>query len=482
MDLERFLAIEKQYALPEKNIDGFFFWTYARAEIAWYIRDRIYKYDAAFPQEKKTFIQKSALRAKMICNALLRGCYSPGQHDVVVLNSARRVWMDDHYECVYSDDIVKELKSTVVLEGLVDQKHYQPVNTPNLYYLDGMEVRAQLCFYFHQYFRKKEFVSAKNRITDIIEEPLNQLALAYCVDINCADIVNMIIPQLFKYQSMKNSCSRMLKKIMPKVVLEVNADAMHCMVMTETAKEYDIPVVELQHGVMGKSHIVYNYPSDITVKQFPDYLFVFSDYWKWENRCPIPDRHIIPVGFPYLEKQKLKYPPNKERGKVVILFLSQGMISGQFAGMAAALVDALDMDHYKIIFKLHPGEYATWKEKLGELQDIKEIEVVDNSAKSIYEYFAIADIQIGYTSTSVYEGLSYNLDTYIYRKDQNPETEGLVNLGYARGFTSGEELIQLVNNRDKESDEADHAVEFWTRNAMKNIKENVSKLISGEPI
>lgn len=482
MDLEKFFAIEKKYHLLEENIDGFSFWTYVRAEIYWYIRDRIYRYDAAFPQQRKTFIQKSALRAEMIYNAILRGCKNPGPHDVIVLNSPRKVWADDHYECVYTDVIVKELDSAVVLEGLADQKHYKPVNTPNLFYLDDVEVQAQLRFYFYKYLKKKEFASKENYITSKISKPLQQLALAYSVDINCAEITGMIMPLYYKYQVMKKCYMRMLKRIMPKVVLEVNSDAMHCMVMTEVAKERGIPVVELQHGIMGKGHIVYNYPPGITVKQFPDYLFVFSSFWKVGNGCPIPDQNIIPVGFPYLEKQRLKYPPNKAKGKTVLLFLSQGLVSKQFAKMAVALVDSLNMNDYKIIFKLHPGEYATWKELLGELQNVKGIEVIDNNEKSIYEFLAMADIQIGYTSTSVYEGLSYNTDTYIYRRNHNPEMEDLIKLGYAQEFTSYEELTELINNRNQESSRVNHTEEFWTRNALSNIISNLNTLIRGDVI
>ena len=480
MDLEPFFAIEKKYGLLEENIDGFFFWIYARAEVCWYIRDRIYKHDAAFPQEKKTFIQKSVLRAKMIYNAMFHGYKKRGKYDVIVLNSPRKVWAGNYFECIYTDDIVKELKSAVVLEQLVDQKHYKPVNTPNLFYLDNLEALSQLRYYFYKFFKKKQFAAIENQIYGKMNEPLQQFALAYGVEINCNDIINIMMPKLYKYQSMKNIYNRMIRRIMPKVILEVNSDAMHCMVMTEVAKEHEIPVVELQHGIMGQEHIVYNYPPNVAIKQFPDYLFVFSDFWKLGNGCPIPDKNIIPVGFPYLEKQKSKYPPNKESGKTVLLFLSQGMVSKQFAQMAIELVDSLNMDNYKIVFKLHPGEYSTWKERIGELQGIKGIEVIDNSEKSIYEFLAMADVQIGYISTAIYEGLSYNLDTFIYTQSHNPEMGALIRLGYAREFTSGRELIQLINDREQKSSESKKPEGFWTSNALNNIKENLNRLIDGK--
>lgn len=476
MDLEKFFAIEKQYGLLEENVDGFFFWIYARADIFYNIRDRIYNHDPAFPQRKKSVFEKLELRAKMFYHALFHGFVNIGPYDVIVLNSPRRVWENDHYECIYTDDIVKELKSAAVLEGLFEQKHFRPVRTPNLFYLDGVEMRAQMHYYLYKYLKKKEFENKKNQIYSKISEPLRQLALAYEVEINCAEIVDLIMPMLYKYHSKKKSYNRIVKKVMPKIVLEVNSEAMDCMVITELAKERGIPVVELQHGIMGKTHIVYNYPPDVVIKQFPDYLFLFSDFWKLGNRCPIPDKNIIPVGFPYLEKQRTKYPPNKERAKTVLLFLSQGMVSKHLAKIAIELLGSLNMDHYRIIFKLHPGEYATWREELNILQNVKEIEVIDNNKKNIYEFFAMADIQIGYISTAVYEGMSYNLDTYIYTQNHNTDMEDLIKLGYAKEFTTGDELLQLIRNRDKASGEMNHTEEFWTRNALNNIKDNLSML------
>lgn len=477
MDLEKFFAIETQYGLLEESVDGFFFWIYARADIFFYIRDKIHNYDPAFPQRKKSVVEKCKLRAKMLYHALLHGLVNIGRYDVVVLNSPRRVWEGDHYECIYTDDIVRGLKSAAVLEGLFEQKHFRPVKTPDLFYLDGIEMRAQMYYYLYKYLKKREFENKKNQVYSKISEPLRQLAMAYEVEINCAEIVDLIMPMLYKHQSKKKSYDRIINKVMPKSIVEVNSEAMDCMVITELAKDRGIPVVELQHGIMGRTHIVYNYPSDVVIKQFPDYLFLFSDFWKYGNRCPIPDKNIIPVGFPYLEKQRLKYPPNKKREKIVLLFLSQGMVSKHLAKIAIELLDSLNMNQYRIIFKLHPGEYATWREELGVLQNVREIEVIDNNKKNIYEFFAMADIQIGYASTSVYEGLSYNLETYIYTQNHNTGMEDLIKLGYAKEFTTVYELLQLIRNRDKASGEMNYTEEFWTRNALNNIKDNLSMLI-----
>lgn len=480
MDLEKFLAIEKQYGLPEENVDGFYFWVYSRIKIQWQIRDKVCGYSAAFPQGEKTFFDRLALRAGMIYNALFHGHVSSGPYDVLVVNSPRRVWVDDHYECVYTDDIVKEMKSVAVLEGLFEQRHFKPVTTPNLFYLDGIEMRAQLNYYYHKYCKTKEFAHTRNLIYNKIEKPLRELAKAHDTDIDCGRIVDSIMPELYKYRSKKKSFDRIVKKTAPKVILEVNSEAPDCMAINEVAKEHGIPIVELQHGIMGKEHIVYNYPQGVSVKQFPDYLFVFSDFWKYGNRCPIPDEHIISVGFPYLEKQRRKYSQNAKEGKTVLLFLSQGTIADKLVKIAVGVLDSLKNKDYKIIYKLHPGEYATWREKLPELLNTEGIEVIDNNQISLYELFAKTDIQIGFASTAIFEGLSYHLDTYIYTQNNNSCMTDLVECGYAHGFTSSEELVRLIENRDSHTANADGPNQFWADHALDNMKEKLNMLISGE--
>lgn len=40
MDLEPFNEVEKKYDLLNINIDGYYFWIYARAEIAWHFEQK----------------------------------------------------------------------------------------------------------------------------------------------------------------------------------------------------------------------------------------------------------------------------------------------------------------------------------------------------------------------------------------------------------------------------------------------------------
>lgn len=84
--------------------------------------------------------------------------------------------------------------------------------------------------------------------------------------------------------------------------MEVVSYSRRCMVVNEIAEEMDIPTVELQHGTMGEEHGAYNFPEGYKIKQFPKYVFLFSEYWINKASIPISQENRKIVGFPYLEK------------------------------------------------------------------------------------------------------------------------------------------------------------------------------------
>lgn len=52
---------------------------------------------------------------------------------------------------------------------------------------------------------------------------------------------------------------RIIKSISPKVIVEVVGYETNKMIINEIAHEMGISTIELQHGVIGRGHIAYNY-------------------------------------------------------------------------------------------------------------------------------------------------------------------------------------------------------------------------------
>ena len=229
MELKNFIEIEKKYHLLDEQIEGFCFWVYGRAEIQWYIRNKIYGY-SDYHSWNPRFFEQFRLRIHMMANAIVRGNIKKKQYDVLVLNSARKIWNDNHYECICTESIIKEIKNTIVLEGLYEQKHFRPVETPNLVYLDRIEMQAQLSYYFAYFMRKKKYRAVYNQIYERLIQPIKELEQIYSIEIDIKTILNFIIPEFFKYKVKKKKFYKILKKTTPKLILEVASYDPNCMV------------------------------------------------------------------------------------------------------------------------------------------------------------------------------------------------------------------------------------------------------------
>ena len=95
------------------------------------------------------------------------------------------------------------------------------------------------------------------------------------------------------------------------------------------------------------------------------------------------------------------------------------------------------------MYKLHPGEYDRWREAYPWLVDA-DIKVIDSSEPPLYELFARSSVQVGVASTAIYEGLTFDLETYIYDCQGWAVTKPLVADGAATLVASADELADMA--------------------------------------
>ena len=99
------------------------------------------------------------------------------------------------------------------------------------------------------------------------------------------------------------------------------------------------------------------------LNSFLAYIFTFGQFEKEQVRFPILKFHIIPTGYPELDKNIINIK-KKKGNKKVILFISQTLIEiAEFVNEVAREIDA---DKYQIVFQLHPFAYSYWKSTIGE--------------------------------------------------------------------------------------------------------------------
>lgn len=480
MNLDAFLEIENKYGLVQDKIDGFAYWTYFRSNLQ---REALkikgsgsgVKLDAS-PTRSKW--KQTLARIGTIKYALLFSKIPKGKHDVLILNVERRVWTGSCYECIYTDRIAKAYPGSIVLERPYTQKHFRPVETKNLVYTDAVEIKTMAYWYFQNFTHKDRIANIRKILYNKIRKPVEDICNAYQAECNTDYILDKMVCGYFVYQIKKKEFGKILDKIQPEIILEMTGYSMDCMIINELALERHIPTVELQHGSTGPEHIAYNYYPGTRVEQFSRYFFAFSKFWleAAAARYPLTSDRLKEVGFPYLDAKAENVRKRISRSvPCKIIFISQITIGRVLSETAVSLRKLIDADRYRIVFKLHPFEYEKWREWYPGLAD-SDIEVIDNNRVDLYELFAASTYQVGgYSSTAVFEGLQFDLKTYIMREGAYPEVRLLCENGLAQFFDSAQDLYEKIL---EETETTGAKISFWKENALENIKREVDAIIN----
>lgn len=470
MDINQFLEIEKKYNLNSLQYDGIRYWTYARFNI--------WNYDIC---SEKLELQEAHNKQKMTIKkfkdlllAYINGCRIKQHYDVLVLNHQRRVFNGQTFECVYTDDVIDGKYNALFLEAPFQYSHLKPVKSKNIAYTDKIIIDSELYVKMYKIFHKKEyniaFKSIKNDISDAVKEMQSVFGWSKSVD----NIANKLTENVIRCSFERKRYEKILEKVSPKLIVEVVHYGRMPMLINELAKSRNIPTIEFQHGTMYREHAAYQYNLDQNIPQLPDYLFAFSEFWKNNISVPIPDNNIVVTGFPNFEKKMLKYKGyERSDDRKTLLFLSQGTIGKYLSKLACEVANKLSNEQFRIIYKLHPSEYSTWREELPDLIN-SGIEVIDSRNVDLYELFAQSDIQIGAYSTAVFEGMGFGVSTYIYNVGHYDIMLPLIEQGYAKLISSAEELVSSISQDENET--VDGSL-FWKMNAKENIQNEIDRLL-----
>jgi len=97
------------------------------------------------------------------------------------------------------------------------------------------------------------------------------------------------------------------------------------------------------------------------------------------------------------------------------------------------------------VYKLHPGEYDRWQDEYPQLANA-DVRVIDKSEPPLYRLFAESSAQIGVGSTAVYEGLCFDLETFVFDTDGAEVLRPLVEDGTASLIRDVDELAAGIGS------------------------------------
>lgn len=319
------------------------------------------------------------------------------------------------------------------------------------------------------------------QVEEHMKRPLLELNQFYQVKCSLSTISKKITKIIIQNQMRLNQIRKLLEKISPKVIIEVVGYDATSMAVNEIAHDMNIRTYELQHGTIYKDGFIYNYNTKEVISQFADYFLAFGEFWKKDIKYPIDEKHVIPVGFPYIENRvnEMKDICKKEGKQCkTVLFLSQGTNGMQMSLLACQLVKRIEREkiNIHIIYKLHPGEYPVWEKRYPELRKLdreSRIQVIDTHICDLYSLFSQADIQIGVDSTAIFEGLAFGLTTIIYKIGEDTCMNYLYENNLAYCVNTVEEIMKIILYGNKVIEKADVEL-FWKSNAINNMIEAIN--------
>lgn len=468
--IDDYIKMEEDLLLYTKHIKDFYYWNYIRESLYTSILSNCNNTKEGFSKTKIKFMDIP----KQIKNSFTKK-YSirnqKGNYDIIFACHPRRVFINDKYESIYTDEYANSYKNSLTIEYPHEGMHYTPCATRNIYYMDRM-------YYKRAFFQKLPFgnlnKNEKEQVLETLEILKNSLLDLYEYELNIGELLYKIQFFYRRYLYTKYYLRRVLNKTNPQLIVEVVHYRFENMVLNEVAKERGITTVELQHGLTGKYHIAYNYGRIKFNPVLPEYFLAFSDYWANSMRIPSDLVKIITTGFAYYERKIEQYRPCNNRN--IILFLSSGTVGEQLSKVAIALSDMLSNCNYKIVYKLHPGEFADWKKRYPELVTSKKIEVIADTKVELYELFSKSIAQVGVYSTALFEGLGYKIKTYILEMGQIEHVECLLNLKYALLVQNATQIYDDLFNTLKENSIISSEY-FWKTDAFKNTRNVIDLLL-----
>ena len=388
------------------------------------------------------------------------------EHDILYWGHKRRKKLSDGlWWDIYCDPIHEALpeQDYVHFELPNGPAHHTPAKTPNLQYLDLIQVSVGIG-------EKLGLLSTsiptndKNKLGNISDE----IESVYGVDV---PVEKMVRDELTQRAGLRPMYRRLLKSVDPDVVVLVVHNGKETFI--ETCKNLGIPVVELQHGILTEYEYAYSYPGFRTKQTFPDYLFTWGTFWNDRVEFPINDQYVFPIGYPYLEMKADQYRDLTDTNQT--LFISQPNIGKDFSKVACEVASNPRVVS-NIVYKLHPYEYDIWESRYPWLE-CSGVDVIDSDNPSLYELFASSNKQVGVFSTAIYEGIYFDIDTILFNLPGVENLDHLYNNGVAEFAENTEQLVDHITQaRSAQFDRSN----FFEPDSMKNFEMILSKVIDGD--
>ncbi len=470
----KYLEVESKYNLFDEYVKNELpLWYLLRFPI-WASSIIVQKMKIASPStnfQKQDFKTKTNIGFNLIKGTIAKNPFiGLKKYDILALGISQKEKTNNKFYDIYMDYLIEALNYDQIISFLPTAgKHYFPLAVKNYKFLDAVILSTAI---------KKLIQKPDNATINKIIELLKIFVKEFDLKLDIKKEATLLYyDKVFNFLQYKKTFEKILKTVKPKLIFENDHYGIKCIALNMVAKRMNIPSVELQHGIIDKYSIAYNYSN---LKKNPDnaplpkYIFLFGDYWKPACKLPIKEENKIITGFPHFDlKRKTIIGSVKKKNQIV--FISQRTVGNKLSKFAFEIAQTLT--DYNIVYKLHPQEYYDWKKNYGFLANLNNIEVADKKAKkSLYNYFAESKIQVGVYSTALYEGLGFSLKTFVVKLPGFECFQNLIDSGYVVLVDTPSEIVNNLHSKTNRTEQIHDSI--WKSDSLNNMISAMEKILN----
>jgi hypothetical protein len=450
---ERVFRIEDEHDLFDLRVGGVPIWERIRFGVHRQLLQQLGLTGQAHAGSQTSKLDSASRMAR---NLWHRNPLFAPSNDILAWGHERRKRLDDgHWWDIYVDPVVDALDEEVTyLERLFEGDHLTPPRTDTVWHLDFVELAPAAVL---------EVIDDARLLSSAEEATLAGVESVFETEFGVRpDVVTKAGRHLVQHRIQRPLFEAVLRRVDPELALMVVSYGREPFV--EACKNVGITTIELQHGTFSRYHLGYSYPGTRSKEAFPDYFFTFGEFWGSMAELPISDDYVVPVGYPYLESEVEKRTADTLDNRII--FLSQGTVGPHLSQFAVEFAEA--EPNLDVVYKLHPGEYSRWER---EYPWLVEAPLTVSTDTPLYDLFTSATAQVGVYSTALYEGLCFDLATYVVDLPGVAYMNRLIEQGGAERVESPGELSRAFGTHSSETVDTEP---FFRTGAVENVRDAIA--------
>lgn len=433
--------MEKKLNLFDLIISGIPVW--------WFARDRVLSY--LFKLKNDVNISSSnadSLSAIEIFRKLVDSFHINvfDKHDILTIStsSARRIVIDEKDFDVFFDFIswTKFGSKYALIETPDLSNHSKNPYTSDRYIGDYLSLKGNLFRRVAKIFNKGH----KQELTGVCADIYKFLKEYKGVIISEKVLLNIVLREVAFARVAVEIAGAYIEKIRPKVVLVECGYSPSHMAFQLAAKKRNIPVFEIQHGLIVQNSLGYFFGlrdgEQLNGSPFPDKIIVFGEHFKkiLLSNSFICDSMVIVGGHPVIHAMKKKYQGNiRKNGRIMVT--TQPELHDYFEEMVIELERKISNE---IIVKPHPAELSRSR-SYSRLKSLERVSVVNDNI-SLFDLLSSSEFHLSAASMTHLEAICFGLkDIMIMNDGFAGYYKFLVDMGLPVAYNV-KEIVEIIRN------------------------------------